>query len=392
MPLPLPCTTILVSGVGGRLGGLCLETGGNRRRPIRPRVSSRSGPCPLAGASMQSLAGVLLPALVAILAARATGRVLTGVPGRHLLQEEVEDRRYNYQHAGTDWPDQYPECGGSAQSPINIDTSDVEDSNFQEVTARFDSFGVGRKVSVLNTGQAVEVTWEESDKVAVFMPVVGDIIAAAVDPLDPNHDDKLDLTDNGTFSYHKVELKQFHFHISSENAIDGLLYPMEAHLVTQITGDEVPACGERGCTVVFAILFKLDEDVNFFLEPFLDAAPERHGHEFMNPLPEGFDIDFDELIPNKRSFYTWTGSFTTPPCTEGVTWVLFDHFGKISQGQLTLLQSKMSAARETCKEEAHGDVEKMEECAYTGDLKNNRAVQPLNSRRVVHVQNSIVTT
>lgn len=321
-------------------------------------------------------------------------------PTRTLLQEEETEpeqeqekeapkpthNRFNYQQAGSEWWEDFPDCALTAQSPINIDTAEVGESNANELHARINTFGVGRKVSVFNNRQAVEVTWEETIDTSVLLPVVGDMVSAAVDPLDPTHEGQLDLSNNATFSFANVELVQLHFHISSENAIDGVLYPLEAHLVARVAGDNAPGCGETGCTVVFAVLFKLSDDkLNFFLEPFIDAAPVRVGEESANKLPEGFDIVFDEMFPAKKSFYTWKGSFTTPPCTEGVTWILFDNFATVSQAQLTQLQSKMAAVRSTCLKEAGGNAQKLEDCMYIGDLKNNRPVQPLNSRRVEHV-------
>ena len=50
-------------------------------------------------------------------------------------------------------------------------------------------------------------------------------VSASIDPLDPNHDNSFDIPHEGAavqrFSYANVELEQFHFHIGSENAING---------------------------------------------------------------------------------------------------------------------------------------------------------------------------
>lgn len=345
-----------------------------------PALSST--PVVSVGANMRSLAAVLVSVLLALQAVGGSGRTLPGLPNRSLLFDG--GRKFNYQQAGADWPENFPDCAGDAQSPINIDTEDIYESDFQELTARFGTFGIGRKVAVFNNGQSVEVTWEEAEETSVLLPVVGDMVTAAVDPLDPNHDEELDAPNNVTFTFANVELVQFHFHIGSENAIDGVLYAMEAHLVTRVK--DVPACGDDGCNVVFAVLFKITEEVNFFLEPFLDKAPVEAGEDHAGKLPEGFVIDFDEIFPAEKSYYTWTGSFTTPPCTEGVTWILFDNFGKISQGQLTLLQSKMAAAHETCLEKAGDNAEAQTNCKFISDLKNNRAIQPNNGRLVTHVR------
>jgi len=347
---------------------------------------------------MRTLAAILFSTLLVLQLAHGARRDLNDAPLRTLLQEQEEVQeepaqeeaseeehgaRFNYASAGTDWHDEFPDCGLNAQSPINIVTADAAESTAIELHTRFGSFGVGKNVKVLNKGQSVEVTWDEAVDTSVLLPVVGDVVAAAVDPLDPRHEGTLDLSNSASFSFANIEPLQFHMHISSENAIDGLLFPLEAHLVARVSH---PVCGEGGCIVVFATLFKISESVNFFLEPFIEAAPERAGEKHAVEMVEGFEVVLDELFPSNMSFYTWQGSFTTPPCTEGVTWLLFDNIGEVSQGQLAMLQSKMGAVRETCMEEAGGNVQRLEDCMYIGDLKNNRPLQPLNSRRVDHVR------
>jgi len=379
------------------LDSFCLRDFVVRRPPLRPQTLAPGSCISPQCASMRIFAAVLFSTLLMLQLAHGARRDLKNAPPRTLLQEEeavqegeeqeeaAEDEqgiRFNYQKGGTDWPETFPDCGLTAQSPINIITTDVDESTPNDLHAKFNTFGAARKVSVLNTGQSVEVVWEETVATSVFLPVVGGTVAAAVDPFDPSHEGTLDLSKGATFRFVNVEPLQFHLHISSENAIDGVLFPLENHLVTRVSA---PGCGETGCIVVFATLYKITESVNFFLEPFIDAAPNKAGQEHANQLPEGFDVVIDDMFPSNRSFYTWKGSFTTPPCTEGVTWILFDNFGGISQEQLARLQSKMAVVRETCQEEAGGNVQKLEECMYIGDLKNNRAVQPLNSRRVEHV-------
>jgi carbonic anhydrase len=45
--------------------------------------------------------------------------------------------------------------------------------------------------------------------------------------------------------------------------------------------------------------------------------PDEEGQEV---APEGVTVDASALLPGKRGYYTFTGSLTTPPCSEGVTW------------------------------------------------------------------------
>jgi len=41
-----------------------------------------------------------------------------------------------------------------------------------------------------------------------------------------------------------------------------------------------------------------------------------------------------ELLPADAGYYTFTGSLTTPPCTEGVTWYVLKTTSTLSRQQL----------------------------------------------------------
>lgn len=302
---------------------------------------------------------------------------------RHLSSEGAE---FNYQAAGSDWPETFPGCGGKQQSPINVISTEARRSS-KDLTARIINFGSGREVKVQNTGQSVHCSWKDEVSPVVLLPVIDGEVSASIDPLDPKHRSAITSNTNlKKFAFANVQLKQFHFHISSENAINGVLFPMEAHIVATVPKEEVPKCGDDGCTVVFSVLFEISEEDNEFLEPLLEAAPVKAGEEYEVELPEDFTVDFNALVPREKTYYTWKGSLTTPPCTENIVWIMFDHMNTLSVRQLTLLQSKMAAVRNTCQEEAlkDDDVEEFMECNNMGDLKNNRALQPLNGRTVSH--------
>ena len=103
------------------------------------------------------------------------------------------------------------------------------------------------------------------------------------------------------------QLEQVHFHSPSEHRIDGESFPLEAHFVHR---------DERGFLAVVAVLFR-QGDRNVDLERIGKAAPEPG-----KSLP--FDIDFKalRLYRNHESYFRYSGSLTTPPCTEGVRWYI----------------------------------------------------------------------
>lgn len=116
-------------------------------------------------------------------------------------------------------------------------------------------------------------------------------------------------------------LEQFHFHTPSEHTIDHKHYPMELHLVHH---------NERHETAVVAV-FMEEGKHNPFFETFLEHAPSKVGevnddhNHFVNPI---------NLLPERKSYYLYTGSFTTPPCTEGVVWMVMHDPIEVSAEQI----------------------------------------------------------
>ena len=65
------------------------------------------------------------------------------------------------------------------------------------------------------------------------------------------------------------------------------------------------------------------------LDAYLAALPADPG---ATADVEGFDPA--TLLPPHHGSFRYTGSLTTPPCTEGVTWVVLDETVEVSQAQL----------------------------------------------------------
>jgi carbonic anhydrase len=118
----------------------------------------------------------------------------------------------------------------------------------------------------------------------------------------------------------KYALKQFHFHSPSENHIDGRAFPMEVHLVH---------ADNEGHLAVIAVMFEEGPE-NLALSTPWAAMPMSQGrteHLAMKASAEA-------LLPANRDYYRFEGSLTTPPCTEGVAWVVMKHPVSASHGQL----------------------------------------------------------
>ncbi len=104
----------------------------------------------------------------------------------------------------------------------------------------------------------------------------------------------------------RFELKQFHFHSPSEHLVGGKAYAMEIHMVHQ---------NEVGDLAVIALLF--EEGAHNETMDQLPSFRAKRGKD-----PYAGDLDYNDLFPNRQEYFYYNGSLTTPPCTEGVAWVI----------------------------------------------------------------------
>ena len=105
---------------------------------------------------------------------------------------------------------------------------------------------------------------------------------------------------------HGHELRQFHFHHASEHLVEGARWPMELHLVH--------TDGKGGLTVVG--VFIGEGEANAAVEILWQALvddPESLDH---------VDVDLAALLPATTKAWRYRGSLTTPPCSEGVNWIV----------------------------------------------------------------------
>ncbi len=141
------------------------------------------------------------------------------------------------------------------------------------------------------------------------------------------------------------QLKQFHFHSPSENRIDGESFPMEAHLVH---------ADDKNNLTVIAILFK-EGKAHPFIDRLWAHMPQQVGKEVV--VADEL-INATDLLPGNRQYHFYNGSLTTPPCSEGVVWLVLQEPLEVSKEQLDTFRATMGFA-------------------------NNRPVQPVNSRVIL---------
>ncbi len=139
-------------------------------------------------------------------------------------------------------------------------------------------------------------------------PVAFGYTASAASVVNNGHTIQVDLQNGGTlrFGGKTYTLKQFHFHTPSENTVSGKHYPMVAHLV------HVSSSGELA---VVAVMFVEGEGGGV-----VDALPRPGTQGAAQAVPGS--VDAVALLPADKAHYTFEGSLTTPPCSEGVQWIV----------------------------------------------------------------------
>lgn len=116
-------------------------------------------------------------------------------------------------------------------------------------------------------------------------------------------------------------LKQFHFHHPSEEHINGKSFPLVAHLVH---------ADADGHLAVIAILFESGA-ANPLIDTLWKNIPAEK--EKAQDVPS-VSVRAQDLLPSDRGYFTFVGSLTTPPCTEGVTWYVLKSHTTISPDEV----------------------------------------------------------
>ena len=118
----------------------------------------------------------------------------------------------------------------------------------------------------------------------------------------------------------RYELVQFHFHRPSEERVDGKQFDMVAHLVHKDI---------EGRLAVVAVLLERGS-AQPIVQSVWNNLPLEKGDEVAARLP----LDMNALLPAERSYFTYMGSLTTPPCSEGVLWMVMKNPVQISAEQI----------------------------------------------------------
>ena len=247
------------------------------------------------------------------------------------------------------WDGTWKSCAGSNQSPLNI--IDYKAATLtSNITLTFENFSSSVEAILTNNG-----------KTAKLEPPLGSNIS---------------VTGNRLYINNHYRLKEVHFHwggtfSGSEHKLNGKSASMEVQLVNyNINYSNFETAKEKfDGILVLSVLVDVSTDVpsNSIWKKISDGLPVILSPGSKNKLDSG--IKFMNLLPrNVDDFYLYKGSFTTPPCFETVTWVVFRERLKILKDYLdcfTALRTNTST----------GIQHRL--------ATNTRPVKPLNSRTVL---------
>lgn len=177
---------------------------------------------------------------------------------------------------------------GQAQSPIDLESRDAKPGKAGEFNIDYEKGAV----ALVNNGHTVQANVS---------------------------DDK----DTVNFNGDTYRLEQFHFHSPSEHMTDGNRFPLEIHFVNDDAHKRV---------LVVGVMVKLGAE-NESLAPVFRSLPpksEKVPASAGAPIP----VDLASVLPKNHEAYVYRGSLTTPPCTEGVQWVVLAQPIQMSKEQI----------------------------------------------------------
>uniref|UniRef100_H2N0Z5 protein-tyrosine-phosphatase n=1 Tax=Oryzias latipes TaxID=8090 RepID=H2N0Z5_ORYLA len=221
-------------------------------------------------------------------------------------------------HGPRGWAALYPECAANNQSPVDIvDEQSVPSDEYLELV--LDRFYVdsSNQTTMKNTGKTVAVLLKDDY-----------FVRGAGLP--------------GRF---KAEKMEFHWGQSngsagSEHSINGRRFPVEMQIYLYNSDDFdslTAAIKERRIIAAMAVFFELGQKDNPAVEPIIQGLKGVVHHEKETNLRP---FVLRDLLPSSvDSYYRYTGSLTTPPCSKVVEWIVFSRPVYLSHSQLEAFYS-----------------------------------------------------
>ena len=213
-------------------------------------------------------------------------------------QEATPEPLPHWEYEGEAGPDHWGElderfaacAAGLEQSPVDIVTP-TDPETLPEIEFSYQP----SSVTMRNNGHTIQVDYEPGSSITI----------------------------DGTV----YNLVQFHFHHPSEHTIDGVVYPLELHLVH--------ADADGNLAVVGVLIKEGPEENAAFASVFDNLATE----EMAPTLISDISVNAADLLPAEHHYFSYSGSLTTPPCSEGVRWSVLVEPVRLSVEQIEAFAS-----------------------------------------------------
>ncbi|SEM22405.1 carbonic anhydrase [Mesobacillus persicus] len=203
---------------------------------------------------------------------------------------------------------------GTTQSPININPSESKESDQEEVVIRYNP----TNYTVINNTHTIKI-------------------------IPSNQINSLRIGDE------RYVQQELHFHYPSEHQLNNKEFPLELHLVHKNAKGDLAVIG----------LFAKEGEKNGLFQILTNYFPSTTGSE--KEINE--TLDLTNLLPDEKEVYTYDGSLTVPPCTEGVKWIIFNKPIELSRQQIKKITDLHPA--------------------------NNRPLQPIGEREIMKKRVSV---
>jgi carbonic anhydrase len=188
-------------------------------------------------------------------------------------------------------------------------------ANWGKINVDWAKCSTGNRQSPIDIRDGMKVDLEQ---------IVFDYKPSAFNVTDNGHTIQVTMSGGNyiTLQNRMYELVQFHFHRPSEERINGRGFEMVMHLVHR---------DAEGKLAVVALMLERGKT-----HPMIQTVWNNLPLEKNDTVSPTIVLDVSEMLPSRRDYYTFMGSLTTPPCSEGVLWLVMKEPVQASPAQMAL--------------------------------------------------------
>lgn len=205
---------------------------------------------------------------------------------------------------------------GAARSPVSWDYHGAgAPSRWGKLDPAYGACATGKRQSPIYIRDGIQVQLD---------PLVFSYQPSAFTVIDTGRTVQVDVAPGNFLSIdgHRYELVEFHFHRPAEDVVEGKRYDMVIHMLHR---------DAEGRLAMLAVL--LDKGA---AQPVVQTVWNNLPLEQNRPVQARVTLDPAQLLPKEQNYYTYMGSLTMPPCTEGVRWVVLRRPMTVSDEQIDI--------------------------------------------------------